>query len=184
MERKWKQLSKSLGVIIGGYINRLKCAENAMVDLVYAYHIEFPEDNIFCALYPNEPTRKYMLAFMREEEEEDKDEEYEDKDEDDRTEHMHQFTCLHRRDPQYFTMYGNRQNGKTTYTWKWNFEREDQFRFDHFVFDWTNILKEKYENPDNREKIDNILEQYNKTKRKTIAELNMYVRDARECGGR
>lgn len=184
MERKWKQLSKSLGVIIGGYINRLKCAENAMVDLVYTYQVEFPEDNIFCALYPNEPTRKYMLAFMREEEEEDKDEEYEDKDEDDRTEHMHQFTCLHRRDPQYFTMYGNRQNGKTTYTWKWNFEREDQFRFDHFVFDWTNILKEKYENPDNREKIDNILEQYNKTKRKTIAELNMYVRDARECGGR
>jgi len=184
MERKWKQLSKSLGVINGGYINRLKCAENAMVDLVYTYQVEFPEDNIFCALYPNEPTRKYMLAFMREEEEEDKDEEYEDKDEDDRTEYIHQFTCLHRRDPQYFTMYGNRQNGKTTYTWKWNFEREDQFRFDHFVFDWTNILKEKYENPDNREKIDNILEQYNKTKRKTIAELNMYVRDARECGGR
>jgi hypothetical protein len=140
-----------------------------MFDMVYAYHIEFPEDNIFFALNPTNITYKYVFAFMRE----DCDEPVK--------EHVHQFACLSERDPQYFALCGDRHNGTTTYTWKWTHEREKTDHFDNFAIDWINILREKYENPDCREKIDNILEQYNKTKQKTIAELNMYVHDAIMC---
>ena len=160
---------KDMGVIIGGYRNHLNETKNAMFNMVYAYHLEFPEDNIFFALNPNDTTSKYVIAFMRE----DCDEYVK--------EHVHQFACMIERDPQYFALCGDRHNGTTTYTWKWNHDREKIYHFDHFTIDWINILREKYENPDCREKIDNILEQYNKTKQKTIAELNMYVHDTITC---
>jgi len=170
MERKWKRLSNALSVIVGGFINRIKLAENAMFDIVYLYHTEFPRDEIFRTLNPKDPTYRFMFSFTRDEEDETTKEEL-----------YAIFECMRSRDPQYFALTCERVNGKLSHYWKWNHGRENTFIFDQFVFDWGNILKEKYENPDCREKIDRILAKYDETKKKIVSELKMYVRDARSC---